>query len=79
MVNIIKISRVPGVWEHVAECWLCEGSGNVSGDVYVIDHECGGHITEAVADCPDCDGRGYNDLTDEQLEAAVFSGEIKVQ
>ena len=76
MVEVIRVMRRPGIWEYFAECWLCEGTGNVSGERFVIDYDNGGYLVEADADCPDCSGDGYRDLTDEEYEAAVFDGRI---
>ena len=48
----------------------------MSGERFVIDYDNGGYLVEADADCPDCSGDGYRDLTDDEYEAAVFDGRI---
>jgi len=68
MPSYMKISTVPGIWETVLECDGCDATGTVSAEVAVVDFENGGYLTTAPADCPDCDGRGWRHLTEDEEE-----------
>jgi RecJ-like exonuclease len=68
MAKFFKISRQAGVWEIVAECEACEGETMIEVDAIVCDYDRGGYIDSKWADCPQCDGRGWRHITEEEEE-----------
>jgi len=68
VVDYMKISRHYGIWETVAECEGCNGSGSRDQDYHVIDHDHGGYIGTRFADCSDCEGSGWRHLTEAEEE-----------
>ena len=55
-----------GYWKTVAVCEGCQGYGRQVRDFPIVDYDHGGYIGTRLADCPDCEGKGYRALTEEE-------------
>ena len=62
---MVRVMVIPGVWEEVDECDLCEGQGETMVEVAVPDYMRGGYLSEELGECPDCEGRGYKRRDDD--------------
>lgn len=62
---MVRVMVIPGVWEEVDECELCEGQGEAMVEIAVPDYMSGGYLSEELGECPDCKGRGYKRRDDD--------------
>lgn len=67
--RMVRICRVPGLWEELPECGHCEGQGECEVEYAVPDYRTGsGFIDTRHGECPVCHGRGYVELTEGEEE-----------
>ena len=63
--RMVRICRVPGLWENLPECSHCEGQGECEVEKAVPDYIRGGDITTGYGQCPVCEGKGYVEADDD--------------
>ena len=64
--RMVRVSRVPGVWEWMLECPACDGAGVTDVEVAVPDPIRGGYLSEELGECPLCEGRQYVEIEEEE-------------
>ena len=62
----VRVMRHPGLWEELPECQSCMGQGACEIEEAVPDYRSGsGYLIGRLGECPECDGRGYVELPED--------------
>ena len=61
--RMVRVMRMPGVWEWMLECPACDGAG-----VTMVEDIRTGVLVEGLGECTLCEGRQYVEIDEDDGE-----------